>query len=150
MVFLYPYIIIFNKSQANTIPVNEKYLEANEIYLHNKMKKNEKTDGIKVYYAGWKGGLLFYKYKFAENNKTIHLTDNIEFIQTNDIVLVCNDSLKKVLSDTYTLVSLDSCLNATLYLTTPKNHCDAFQSTINKSAEIPSAKSFPLSVRTKK
>jgi len=117
---IYPYIIVFNKSQANTIPVNEKYIEANEIFLHKKSKKGEPLDGIKVYYSGWKGGLLFYKYKFTENNETIILTDDIKELRENDKVLVCNDSLKKLLSDTYNLISLDSCLNATLYLTTPK------------------------------
>ncbi len=113
--FMYPYTIVFNKSQANTIPIAEKHMEANEIFIHKKFKKQESMDGVKIYYTGWKGGLLFYKYKLAENNQIIHLTNDFNNILINDKVLVCNDSLKIQLSDTYNIILEESCLNAYLY-----------------------------------
>jgi len=113
--FLYPYILIFNKSQANTIPNTEKHLEANEMFINKKIKSNQSLDGIKVYYSGWHGALLFYKYKFLEKGDNIFLVNNIDDIFKNDIVMVCNDSLKDLLRKRFDLIKIEGFLNSELY-----------------------------------
>jgi len=118
--FFYPYFIIFNKSQGNTIPNGERLQEANENFINRKINKHYSLEGVKVYYQGWKGSLLFYKYKLAEKNENIELVDKIEHISVNEKIMVCNDSLKKVLSDKFNLQPIDSCLNSVLYVTSQK------------------------------
>ncbi len=61
IIFAYPYYIIFNKSQGNTISNGEKRLEANERYIFKRIEENKNLNEVKVYYAGYKGSLLFYK-----------------------------------------------------------------------------------------
>lgn len=115
MIFSYPYYIMFTKAQGNTIKNEEKILEANERFLFN----NINLDGVKVYYSGFKGSLLFYKYKLAEQNQHIELSNTLSF-KLNDVVLVSNDSLKKKLSNNYKLSVLDEYGTAQLVRLTKK------------------------------
>ena len=107
IIFCYPYYIMFNKSQGNTISYGESLLEANENYLFEKIKENKNLNGIKVYYCGFKGSLLFYKYKLAEKSEKIELINNDVF-DINDKVLVSNDSLKKRLYAKYKFSIIDN------------------------------------------
>lgn len=105
---------MFNKSQSNIIANGEKQLEANECYIYKAMKEGKNLDGIQVYFNGFKGSLLFYKYKLAEKSQKLKLTENDSF-NTNDKVLVCNDSLKKTLSKKYKYSVIDSYNQAQLF-----------------------------------
>jgi 4-amino-4-deoxy-L-arabinose transferase-like glycosyltransferase len=100
LIFIYPYYIMFDKAQGNTIPNGEKKLEANESYLFKRSRENKGLDGLKIYYSGYRGSLLFYKYKFSSIGQTIELNDNPEF-GINDRVLVSNDSLFSVLENKF-------------------------------------------------
>ena len=111
--FSYPYYIMLSKSQGNTIKNEEKKLEVKERFLFNKIKKNESLDRVKIYYTGFKGSLLFYKYKLAEQNQNIKLVNTLSF-ELDDIVLVANDSLKKELENKYKLSVVDEYDNAWL------------------------------------
>jgi hypothetical protein len=111
----YPYAIMFNKSQGNTIKDGEMKLEANEIFLFEKINKNESMDNIKVLYNSWKGSLLFYKYKLAELDQTIDLITNLSSISLNDRILVCNDDLKEKLSKNFELTLIEKIHNAELF-----------------------------------
>lgn len=104
--FSYPYYIMFDKSQGNTINSGEQALEANELYIFKKSKENTSLDGVKVYYHGHKASLLFYKYKLIAKNQSLELVSNSTF-KINDKVLVSNDSLKKVISNKYKFSILD-------------------------------------------
>jgi 4-amino-4-deoxy-L-arabinose transferase-like glycosyltransferase len=106
-IFAYPYYSMYDKSQGNTIPNGEKILEANERYIFKSYKENKNLNGIKVYYFGYKGSFLFYKYKLAEKNQEIELVNNGSFA-INDKVLVCNDSLKIQLSQKFKYITIDS------------------------------------------
>lgn len=118
VVFIYPYSIQFGKSQGNVIPTGQMKLEANEIYLFRNLKQNKNLDGIKVFYKGWKGSLLFYKYKLIEKNQTIDLVTNINNLSVNDRVLVCNTELKQALKQEFNLELINSISNSELYLIT--------------------------------
>ncbi|MGZ4089655.1 MAG: ArnT family glycosyltransferase [Bacteroidia bacterium] len=119
VIFAYPYFYMFDKSQGNTIPNGEKILEANERYIFKSVKENKNLDGVKVYYSGYKGSLLFYKYKLAEKNQRIELVSEGSF-GVNDKVLVSNDSLKTLLSQNLKYKAIDSYGKAQLLQITEK------------------------------
>ena len=106
-IFLYPYYLMFNKSQANIIGNGEKKLEANERYIFKRLNEGKNLDGVKVYYCGFKGSLLFYKYRLAEKSQELKLINNESF-EINDKILVSNDSLKKVLMSKYKCSIIDN------------------------------------------
>lgn len=106
LVFSYPYHILFENSQANRISAGEKALEANERYIFQKEQENKNLNGVKVYYTGYERGLFFYKYKLAEKGQKIELITDDTFT-INDRVLVCNDSLKMLLSQRYVHDTID-------------------------------------------
>ncbi len=120
-IFIYPYLSSFERSQANAISKGEKALEANERYIFQRGTDNVNLDGIKVYYSGYNRALFFYKYKLSEIGQTIELTNDPLF-NPNDKVLVCNDSLKKLLADRYVLTSIDNFENASLFKVIDKNN----------------------------
>lgn len=60
IVFSYPLFLMFRQSQDNTIFMGDKIIESNEMFLYDGYKKNKNLDGVKVYYHGWDGSLLFY------------------------------------------------------------------------------------------
>lgn len=105
-IFMYPYVLMFNKSQANTIPLGEKKLEAKESFIYKEMVQHKKLNSLKVYYTGYCGSLLFYKYKLAEQNQNIELNTTAAF-EVNDKVLVSDDSLVSVLKLKYSFDLLD-------------------------------------------
>lgn len=94
VIFLYPYYTMFCKAQSNRMSNGEKTLEANERYLFNAETEGKNVNGLKVYYSSYNGSLLFYKYKLGLKNQQINLVTDASF-QINDVVLCCNDSLKK-------------------------------------------------------
>ena len=114
--FLYPYLIQFSKSQGNSISDGEIKLESKEMYLFNKIKKNESLNGIKVFHQGWNGSLLFYKYKLAEKGQKMEIVYDISNISVNDKVLVNNDSLKTILKKTFDCISIDEMFNAEIFM----------------------------------
>ena len=119
IIFFYPYYMMFDKSQGNTMSNGEKLLEANERYIFKKNLENKNLDGIKIYYSGYKGSLLFYKYKLAENSQKVELVNSNSF-NINDRVLVCNDSLKNVLTYSFNYSVIDSYEAAQLIQITDK------------------------------
>lgn len=115
LIFIYPYHILFENSQANRMSPGEKALEANERYIFKKeQEENENLNGISVYYTGYDRGLVFYKYKLAEKGQHIELIKDGKFA-VNDRVLVCNDSLKLLLSQRYELDTIDRYEQALLF-----------------------------------
>lgn len=114
LVFLYPYILMFNKSQANVISPGEKKLEACERFIFKKTKENYNLNGVCVYHHDYNGSLLFYKYKLKEKGQTIRITNVADF-QENEKVLVSNDSLKEVLHKMYDLEEMDGFDYANLF-----------------------------------
>lgn len=106
ILFLYPYYIMFDKSQGNTIQNGEKALEANERFIFKRYKERKDLNGIKVYYSGYNGSLLFYKYKLSEINQKIDLINSGRF-NLNDRILVSNDSLINQLHKNYDFSVID-------------------------------------------
>jgi hypothetical protein len=113
IVFSYPYWLMFCRSQSNKMPYGERKNEAIERYIFSKGNGNANLNGLKIYYCGWNGSLLFYKYKLAGEGKDIALTTQAEF-KPADRVLLCNDSLLGVLKSRYTYDVLDKAEDATL------------------------------------
>jgi hypothetical protein len=107
LVFTYPYYAMFSKSQANTMSNGEKTLEANERYLFKAGTEGKNVNGLNVYYSSYNGSLLFYKYKLGLKRQQINLITNAAF-HTNDLVLCCNDSLKKQLDLHYNYEVIDT------------------------------------------
>lgn len=106
LIYIYPYHIAFENSQANRMSKGEKELEANERFIFKKEKEHKNLNGIKVYYSGYERGLFFYKYKLAEKGQHIELITESEFL-VNDTVLVCNDNLKSALTQHFQCDTLD-------------------------------------------
>jgi hypothetical protein len=104
---------MFRKSQANIVPNGEKKLEACELFLYHKSKSQSNLNGTKVYFFGWKGSLLFYKYKFAEKGENLSLLTNANF-DIKDKVLVSNDSLFEVVKGKYKFKILEDDTRAKL------------------------------------
>ncbi len=115
LMFLYPYLIQFSKSQGNSISDGEIKLESKEMYLFNKIKENESLNGLKVFHQGWNGSLLFYKYNLAEKGQKMEIVYDISNISVNDKVLVNNDSLKTILKKTFVLTCIDEKHNAEVF-----------------------------------
>jgi 4-amino-4-deoxy-L-arabinose transferase-like glycosyltransferase len=113
VIFSYPYWIMFRKSQANMIPNGEKKNEASERFLFLKSVGKSNLDGIKIYYYGWSGSLMFYKYKFAEKGENLELTTSPDFKPT-DRVLIAHDSLYAVVQSKYKFKLLEKESNARL------------------------------------
>lgn len=104
--FLYPYYMMFDKSQGNTIQNGEKILEANERFIFKRYKEKKDLNGLKVYYSGYNGSLLFYKYKLSERDQKIELNNSGQF-NLNDRVLVSSDSLINQLQKKYEFSVVD-------------------------------------------
>jgi uncharacterized membrane protein YhaH (DUF805 family) len=115
LLFLYPYLIQFSKSQGNSISDGEIKLESKEMYLFNKIKKNESLNGLKVFHQGWNGSLLFYKYKLAAKGQKIEIVYDISTLSVNDKVLVNNDSLKTILKNSFKCICIENAHNAELF-----------------------------------
>lgn len=115
LLFFYPYKVMFSKAQGNVIPGGEMKLEATEMYLYQAKKHQDNLDQVTVFYSGWKGSLLFYKYAFAERNQKITLQHDIKGIQPNTSVLVSSDSLKTVLQEKFELKQINAYHDAVLY-----------------------------------
>jgi len=115
VLIIYPYITMFNKSQGNTIKGGELQLEANEVFLFEKIKNNESMNNVKVLYNSWKGSLLFYKYRLAELDQKIDLITSLSSISVNDRILVCNYELKEKLSKSFNITLIDKINNAELF-----------------------------------
>ncbi|MFT4601853.1 MAG: 4-amino-4-deoxy-L-arabinose transferase-like glycosyltransferase [Arenicella sp.] len=99
----YPLILSFRQTQSNYIPPGEMKLEANEVFMHESIRQNQSLDGITVLYHGWRGSLLFYKYKLSEEGQKISMTQNISELHIGDEVLVCHDSLNiELMNNFYT------------------------------------------------
>ena len=113
---IYPYSIMFNKSQGNTIKSGEMELEANEIFLFEKIKNNESVNNIKVFSDSWNGSLLFYKYKLAELDQKIDIITNVNSITVNDRILVCDEELKDQLFKKFEITLIDNQHNSELFL----------------------------------
>lgn len=113
VVFIYPYHMMFDKSQGNRIAAGEKKQEANELYLFSRINQKNNLDKITVYYSEYTGSLLFYKYKLAELNQEIELSNTGEF-HLNDKILVSNDSLIHRMHEQYTFSTIDQLENAQL------------------------------------
>ncbi len=111
--FIYPYHMMFDKSQSNRIPAGEMKNEASELYLFSRINQKVNLDKITVYYSEYNGSLIFYKYKLADSNQKIKLTNKGEF-QLNDKVLVSNDSLVSKMHQHYTFSIIDQLENARL------------------------------------
>lgn len=106
LIFFIPYYRMYDKTQGNIIPTGEKILEANERLIFQRMKEHKNLDGLKVLQFGHKGSMLFYKYKLADKGQKIEIVSEPNF-NSNDKVLVSNDSLKLVLRKNYNLTVLD-------------------------------------------
>jgi len=119
--FVYPYSVQFGKSQGNVIPTGEMRLEANEIYIFRSLQQNINNDGIKVFYKGWKGSLLFYKYKLKEMGQNIELVTDVSNISIHNKVLICDPNLKELLLEKFELKTLNTIANAELFLVVNKN-----------------------------
>jgi 4-amino-4-deoxy-L-arabinose transferase-like glycosyltransferase len=113
VIFMLPYWLAFRNSQANAIPYGERILEANERFIFLRYNSGEDLNKIKVFYNGWNGSLLFYKYKLKEAGTSIELSTIPEF-NVNDRILVSNDSLYHQLESKYVLSVLDEENNARL------------------------------------
>jgi 4-amino-4-deoxy-L-arabinose transferase-like glycosyltransferase len=113
VIFIYPYCLMFRKSQANTIQNEIKKLEANERFLFLRSNGKSNLDGVKVYHNTWEGSLLFYKYKFLEKGERINLVRTPDF-NLKDKVLLSNDSLYSVVTSKYKIKLLEKDNNARL------------------------------------
>jgi hypothetical protein len=115
LIFIYPFIVMFNKSQSSKVVGGERIHEADELFIFNSIKDNKDLNGVKVYYHGWNGSLLFYKYKLQEMNQNIELNRTANDFGVGDKVLVSNDSLLQVLNASFTLNKIDEYGTSILY-----------------------------------
>tara|TARA_B100000780_G_scaffold175959_1_gene123285 strand:- start:2555 stop:3088 length:534 start_codon:yes stop_codon:yes gene_type:complete len=113
-IFLLPFIEMFNKSQANTIPPGQKTYEANEIFLSRKGHQSFLQNSF-VLSNDWKGSLLFYKYKLHELGTEINIINSTGQLSVNDRVLVSKDELKSQLKKSFELEVIDQHNEAVLY-----------------------------------
>lgn len=114
ILFVLPCYFAFNRSQSNSLPLGERALEANEQFLFKRNLQGKDLNGLKVYFYGWKGGLLFYKYKLQGQDQQLLLMNQPKFA-AGDHVLVCHDSLKQVLVNRFAIKKIDEEGNAELF-----------------------------------
>ena len=115
-IFAYPYVITFEKSQANNIREGEMKLESKEAFIYQQIKENRSLDNIKVLHNNWNGSLLFYKYKLVEIGQKIELCKSVNELSIGDTVLVSEEELKNELKITYSLDLVDAEKGAELFL----------------------------------
>lgn len=115
-IFAYPLFLMFRQSQDNTIHYGDKIVEANEIYLFNRIKEGKNLDNIKVYYHGWNGSLLFYKYKLSCLNQKIYLERDLNSFSAGDSVLVCEEPLINALESKFQMEKIDGYETSYLYI----------------------------------
>jgi len=114
-IFIFPYYLMFNKSQVNFIPKGERDLESNEIYLYNSIKKGEDLDGVKVLTKNWNGSLLFYKYKLQDKNQHISIIYNLNEVKKGDKVLISDSKLKQEIVSKYHYIEINKNQKSILY-----------------------------------
>lgn len=95
MLFIFPYYLMFSKSQSNRIPDGQRFHEGKELYLFGKIEAGENLDGLLVYHDDYNGSLLFYKYKLRKKNQDISTTNQIAF-QVDDKVLLNVSNIQKI------------------------------------------------------
>lgn len=114
IILFYPYWLMFNKSQRNIIEYGERYLEAKEMFIFENNKKGENLKSIKIFNNSWKGSLLFYKYKLA--NQNLEIINNIDNINVGDKILVSEDKLKDNLLHNFKTSIINRKNNAELHI----------------------------------
>jgi len=95
LLFIFPYYLMFSKSQSNRIPDGQRFHEGKEMYLFSRIKSGENLDRLHVYHDDYGGSLLFYKYKLRENGQDIETTNQIDF-QVDDKVLLNSSHVRKI------------------------------------------------------
>ena len=95
LLFIFPYYLMFSKSQSNRIPDGQRFHEGKEMYLFGKIESGENLDGLLIYHDDYVGSLLFYKYKLRENGQDIKTTNQINF-RVDDKVLFNSSHVQKI------------------------------------------------------
>lgn len=116
LVFMFPYNVMFRKSQASHVPLGERKLEANERFMFHQIRNKQSLDGIKVLHNSWKGSLLFYQYKLSEHQQKISLISDVSQVAINDHILVCDETLQAKLANSFETNVVNQLDNAKLYL----------------------------------
>lgn len=113
ILFWYPSIAMYHKSQNNKIDGYSMITESQEDYLYDAYYNGKELDGLKVLHTHFSGALLFYKYKYEAADQYLHLQTNSSVVK-DDLVLVRNHKLLKELDQNYALDTLDQ--NGAAYL----------------------------------
>lgn len=114
-IFIFPYYLMFNKSQVNFISQGERDLESNEIYLYNSIKEGKDLDRVKVLTNDWNGSLLFYKYKLQEQNQYISVIYNLDDVKKGDKILISDSKLKQEFKSKYNHIEINKNQKSILY-----------------------------------
>ena len=113
ILFWYPSIAMYHKSQNNNIDGYSMITESQEDYLYDAYYNGKELDGLKVLHTHFSGALLFYKYKYEAADQYLHLQTTSSVVK-DDLVLVRNHKLLKELDQNYALDTLDQ--NGAAYL----------------------------------
>ncbi len=116
LIFLYPYKLMFDQSQANQVRKGEAKLEANSVFLYESIKSGESCKGIKVLHTNWNGSLLFYKYKLKELGQDIEIVNDLNRFKRGDEVLVSDKELIQELQKKYSLNEIRSIEETSVFL----------------------------------
>lgn len=107
IIFIYPYLFCFGKSQSNPYSSFENINEACERFVFNEIKNQTFIDSTYVVHDGMDASLVFYKYKLQKEGKHLLLTDRIEFPK-NAAVIVSQNKFKEKIRSNYEFQILDS------------------------------------------
>ena len=113
VLFWYPSVAMFHKSQNNKIDGYAMVTEAQEDFLYHAFRDGKNLDGLKVLHTHFSGALLFYKYKFAAIDQDLHLQTNTA-VSADDRLLVRNHGFLKDLNQRFELDTIEN--NGAAYL----------------------------------
>ncbi len=107
LIFVLPLYFTFRNSYKSEIKPNEKQLEVMNEYAF-KNKKNHSLDKTIFLTSEFDRPLYFYKYLLNTKGLDFQITTSINNLKVNDIVIVSQDSLKKLLTSRYNTNVIDS------------------------------------------
>lgn len=110
LIFLLPLYYSFRSSYKSEIKPAEKKLEILTEYAF-KNKKNDQLNGTTFITSVFDRPLFFYKYYLNTRSKDFEITNTIDSIKVNDIVIVSDDSLQETIKNRYVFSILDSMKN---------------------------------------
>lgn len=96
LIFIFPYIILYGRSNSNAYSSYEEVNEAKERYLFRMMREKKDPSDLKVFQPGYDRSVKFYKIRFAERGQSITISKHATFAAGDQVLFSAFDDTAAV------------------------------------------------------